>query len=237
MSAPLTLAVEMPPHDELSRYSAVFIDFGGVLSPPIEELFVAYERATGIGPADLKAAMAAVAEQLGVDVLAPVELGLLTEVEWVRRLHQWLVARGVDVSRSRPEFGRQWFAEHRVNDTVRELALHLRSVGYRVGVLTNNVREWEPYWRTMVDLDDQVDVIVDSWAVGCRKPDPAIFALAAERVCVPPTAALLIDDVAENCHAARACGWGAVQFVDNPTMLRELATMLGSSRDGSVAPS
>ncbi|MFW0785149.1 HAD family phosphatase [Gordonia sp. CPCC 206044] len=212
-----------------SRYSAVFFDFGGVLSPPIDDLFVEYERKTGIAPDDLKAAMAGVADQLGVAVLAPVELGLLSEAEWVRRLHAWLLARDIDVSRSELEFGRQWFAGHVVNRAVRDLVFRVREAGYRVGILTNNVREWEPYWRAMVALDDHVDVIVDSYDVGVRKPDSAIFDLAAERIGVGPSSAVLIDDLAENCAAARSAGWGAVQFVDNRTLHTDLGRLLEQS--------
>lgn len=53
--------VDIAPHTPESKYSAVFLDFGGVLSPPIEDLFAEYERKTGIAPSDLKAAMAGVA--------------------------------------------------------------------------------------------------------------------------------------------------------------------------------
>ncbi|GAA4675772.1 HAD family hydrolase [Gordonia humi] len=232
MTAPVVVDIE--PHTESSRYSAVYFDFGGVLSPPIEELFLEYERKTGIAPSDLKAAMAGVADPLGVDVLAPVELGMLTEDEWVRRLHAWLTARGIDVSRSQREFGRQWFDGHGVNETVRNLALQLRRSGYRVGVLTNNVREWEPYWRSMVGLDDEVDAIVDSYAVGLRKPDPRVFALAADRIGVPGPEVILVDDLQVNCDAAENAGWEAVHFVDNSRALVDLSRLLATtSEDGS----
>lgn len=227
MTSPITM--DIAPRTPASQFSAVFLDFGGVLSPPIEDLFVDYERKTGISPVDLKAAMAGVADRMGVDVLAPVELGMLTEVEWVRRMHAWLIARGVDVTRSELEFGRQWFAGHEVNHTTRELALQLKRAGYLVGILTNNVREWEPYWRPMVGLDEHVDLIVDSYAVGLRKPDPAIFDLSAERIGVAPSSAILIDDLPQNCSAAKASGWEAVQFVDNRSTLTALTHLLDSN--------
>ncbi|AFA75897.1 putative hydrolase [Gordonia polyisoprenivorans VH2] len=224
--------VDIAPHTPASKYSAVFLDFGGVLSPPIEDLFTEYERKTGIAPSDLKAAMAGVADRLGVDVLAPVELGMLTEQEWVQGLHTWLTARNIDVSRSELEFGRQWFAGHEVNSVIRDLAVQLRGSGYRVGILTNNVREWEPYWRPMVGLDDEVDVIVDSYAVRLRKPDPEIFALAAERIGVPGTKVILVDDLRVNCDAAENAGWGAVQFVETSSALADLARLLTTTSEG-----
>ncbi|GAA1462335.1 HAD-IA family hydrolase [Williamsia maris] len=224
----------VPPVTEATRYTTVFLDFGGVLSPPIEDLFLEYERVTGIAPADLKAAMAGVADGLGVDVLAPVELGLLTEVEWVRRMHRWLTCRGVDVSRSDLDFGRQWFAGHQVNATMRRLVFELKARGYRVGILTNNVREWEAHWRPMVGLDEDVDAIVDSYDVGCRKPEPEIFAISENRIGAAPGTAILVDDLESNCAAARRAGWGAVRFVDNDQTLADLAALL-RAQDGAAA--
>ncbi|QNG20563.1 HAD family phosphatase [Rhodococcus triatomae] len=225
MSRILT-ARTFPHHTGRGRYGTVFVDFGGVLSPPIEDLFLDYERKTGISPAQLKAAMASVANGLGVDVLAPVELGLISEVEWVERMHRWLVPRGVDVSRSEPDFGAQWFAGHQVNTAVRDLVIDLSGKGYRVGILTNNVREWEPYWRRMVDLDDHVDVIVDSYAVGVRKPDPEIFRIAEERIGAAPGTSILVDDLGVNCEAARSAGWGAVRFGDTDQAVADLRELL-----------
>ena len=42
---------------------------------------------------------------------------------------------------------------------------------YRMALLTNNVREWEPLWRSMLPVDEIFELIVDSAFVGMRKPD------------------------------------------------------------------
>lgn len=46
------------------------------------------------------------------------------------------------------------------------------------------------------------------------KPEPAIFAHAAERFGVDPARTIFIDDMAENVEAARAAGWRAIRFVE-----------------------
>ena len=46
------------------------------------------------------------------------------------------------------------------------------------------------------------------------KPEPEIFAQAAQRFCVEPARTVFIDDMAENVAAARAAGWQAIRFVD-----------------------
>jgi len=192
----------------------VWFDFGGVLSPPLDELFGRYEQVTGIPVALFKHAIAEVGAQYGLPPLAPIELALLDEREWIARLHAVIRAEapGLDLSRSEPDFGRQWFAGHRVNAVVRDFAIELAESGTRVGVLSNNVVEWEPYWRPMIDLDHVLDALVDSCKVGYRKPDQEIFALAAEQAGVEPGRCVLVDDLAENCAAARAAGWTAVRF-------------------------
>src|SRR5690606_22565217 len=101
----------------------------------------------------------------------------------------------------------------------------------RVGVLSNNVVEWEPYWRPMVDLDHVLSALVDSCKVGLRKPDPQIFALAAEQAGAAPGRSVLIDDLAENCAAARAAGWTAVQFRDAEQAVAEVREVLRRWRD------
>ncbi|WP_228001656.1 HAD family hydrolase [Nocardia australiensis] len=209
--------------------TAVFLDFGGVLSPPIEELFEDYERKTGIAPLELKWAMQQVADDLGVPMLAPVELAMITEAEWVDRMHAALLARdpSIDLSRSESAFGRQWFAGHRVNSHMSQLVSDLKARGYQVGILTNNVVEWEPYWRAMVGLDDVVDHIVDSCRVGARKPDPRIFELARQMTGLPSHECYLVDDLAENCAAAVAAGWQTVRFVDTAQAVTELEELLG----------
>jgi putative hydrolase of the HAD superfamily len=55
---------------------------------------------------------------------------------------------------------------------------------------------------------------VRSHELGLAKPDPAIFAHAD--AVLPPGAgqALLIDDSADNCAAARRWGWQSIQHSD-----------------------
>jgi putative hydrolase of the HAD superfamily len=54
------------------------------------------------------------------------------------------------------------------------------------------------------------------------KPEPAIFALCAQRFGVPPGELVLLDDNAHNIDAARAAGWNALQFADAAQAERDL---------------
>src|SRR4029450_8095559 len=63
------------------------------------------------------------------------------------------------------------------NEPMIELMRDLRARGYRMGLLTNNVREWEPLWRSMLPVDEIFEQVVDSAFVDCRKPESLIYEL------------------------------------------------------------
>ncbi|NGO10982.1 HAD family phosphatase [Streptomyces sp. HC44] len=208
----------------------VWFDFGGVLSPPLDELYDAYHRKTGILPAQLQAAIKEVADEMGMPTLAPVEIAALTEAEWGRRLRRVLTSRHpeLDLSRARLEgFGEQWFDGVTANPVMVCALRNARDNGFRVGILSNNVVEWEPYWRAIVAPAGEVDCLIDSCKVGVRKPDPEIFDLAAKAAGVTPEDCVLVDDLAGNCAAARRQGWQAVHFRDNRQVLAELRHLTG----------
>jgi putative hydrolase of the HAD superfamily len=212
------------------RRSMIWFDFGGVLSPPLSELFASYEARTGINRDMLETAMAAVADRLGMPSLAPVELALLTEEEWGSRLADELSRHypGVDLSRCDfASFGAQWFDEVEPNHIMVNAVRYARENGYRVGILTNNVVEWEPHWTRIVAPAGEVDCVVDSCRVGVRKPDREIFRIAAKSARATPEDCVLVDDLAENCYAARTSGWQAVRFRTNRQALRELYSITG----------
>jgi putative hydrolase of the HAD superfamily len=57
------------------------------------------------------------------------------------------------------------------------------------------------------------------------KPDPAIFALAAERFGAAPEELVFFDDHVPNIAAARAAGWTALHFVDAERAERDLRAL------------
>jgi len=112
-----------------------------------------------------------------------------------------------------PYFGAQWPLVHRARD--------LRAEGYRVAVVTNNIREWEAIWTTTIPLG-WFDVVIDSCVEGVRKPDPEIYLLACERLGVTPDQSVFLDDMATNVDGARAVGMEAIHVADVREALAEL---------------
>jgi epoxide hydrolase-like predicted phosphatase len=66
------------------------------------------------------------------------------------------------------------------------------------------------------------DDIINSARVGLAKPDPRIFALAAERLGVAPGECVFIDDLARNVQAAADADMHAVHYTSYPQLLDDL---------------
>ena len=118
-----------------------------------------------------------------------------------------------------------------VQDAVVDKVRSLRADGYRTGVVTNNVREASAGWRALLPVDELFDVIVDSSDVGVRKPDPAIFAVALERLGgIEPSSAVFLDDAPGNVEGARRAGLHAIHVEDQTAALAELDVVLSGGR-------
>jgi putative hydrolase of the HAD superfamily len=211
---------------------AVISDFGGVLTSPLIEAFVAYQDHSGISPEQLGMAMAAGTVDLdGAHPLFELECGRISERRFLDLLRDHLEP----IVGHRPElhrFSELYFEALEPNEPMIELMAELRDRGYRMALLTNNVREWEPLWRAFLPVDQIFETVVDSGFVGMRKPDPAIYELTVARLDgVKHTECLFVDDVEANCEAARALGIEAVQFLDNGRSIPEIESALAMGRD------
>ncbi|WP_046018299.1 HAD family phosphatase [Marinomonas sp. S3726] len=214
-------------------YKVIWFDFGGVLSPPIDELFNIYQTRTGIPAAALKDVMTQVATDMGLAMLSPIENALISEAEWGAALRQCLHTHypNIDTSKAKLEnFGEQWFSNVSPNQDMVDEFIRLKEAGYQVGILTNNVVEWEPYWKAMLGLDDIADFIIDSCKERRRKPEPEFFYLAEKQTGYAPSQMLLIDDLKINCEAASSRGWGTVHFKETEQALLDLKKQLNSGK-------
>lgn len=78
-----------------------------------------------------------------------------------------------------------------VKDTI--LELHRR--GYRLGIIANTITEWEiPNWLIADQLTAYFSSVILSSKVRLRKPDPAIYQLAARTVGAEPAQCAYIGD-------------------------------------------
>ncbi len=215
---------------------AVISDFGGVLTTPLMRSFAAFQDETGIPAESLGKAMQRIAERDGEHPLFELERGRLTEANFLTALRGELAPElGHEPELHR--FSEIYFEALDPNDAMIELMRDLKSRGYRMALLTNNVREWEPLWRSMLPVDEIFEVIVDSAFVGIRKPEPAIYELTVERLGSGIAAAdcLFVDDVEHNVATARELGMTAVHFRTNDQAIPEIEAALGGGRDRAAS--
>lgn len=103
----------------------------------------------------------------------------------------------------------------------------LRRARLKVAALTNNWETHEDHDERMKLLRGEFDVFVESCKVGMRKPDPRIYTLTCERLQIPPSAAVFLDDIGANLKAAKALGMKTLKVGDPATALAELGQIVG----------
>jgi putative hydrolase of the HAD superfamily len=170
--------------------------------------------------------MQQVAKRDGEYPLFRLERGELSEREFLENL-SWGLEQELGQRPTLHGFRDVYFEALRPNEQMLDLMRELRGEGYRLAILTNNVREWEPLWRAKLPIDEIFELVVDSAWVGMRKPDPAIYRLTLERLGgVAPERSLFVDDNELNIEAARELGMHAVHFRSNEQAIPEIRSAL-----------
>jgi putative hydrolase of the HAD superfamily len=206
--------------------AAVVSDFGGVLTSPLLDAFRSVQDGLDVPVEAYGAAMAHSLEHDGEHPLFALERGEITEAEFLHRLERGLATvLGREVSLH--GFGERLMDALQPN---RELFDHYaalrRQRGLRFALCTNNVREWEPLWRAKLPIDALFEVVVDSAFVGTRKPEREIYAMTLERLGLPATACVFIDDLEVNVEAARDVGMQGILHRDTAKTIAELESLL-----------
>jgi putative hydrolase of the HAD superfamily len=149
------------------------------------------------------------------------EPGAVEEVEYPGLVRELLGHFGIEVSDE--ELDRFLEAEHAAWQPARQLgaATHallesLRERGLKLGLVSNAL---DPPWLLHRDLEqlgvaERLDAAVFSSEVGMRKPHPAIFRAALERLEVGPGEAVFVgDSLVNDVAGAAALGMRTVQAV------------------------
>ena len=126
-------------------------------------------------------------------------------------------------------FSEIYFAHLHPNEPMIGLMRELRKRGFRMAMLTNNVREWEPLWRAKLPVDEIFELVVDSAFVGMRKPEREIYELTLDRLGdgIRPEECVFVDDLDVNCVTATELGMTAVQYVSPEQAIAEIRSALG----------
>ena len=200
---------------------AVVFDIGGVIQDSPLHAIARYERDHGLPRNAINRAVAASGE---AGAWSQLERGELTVEAWCAPFERDCRAHGVTVSATRLM---EYIAEaHRERPIMLRAVSRLRERGLRVGALTNN-------WATETapagppPIAHHFDALVESRAVGMRKPDPRIYQLICRRLDVEPAETAFLDDIGTNLKSARALGMHTIKVEDPEQALRELGALVG----------
>jgi len=199
---------------------AVVLDIGGVLEVIDDDVFPGpFERRQGLESGSVVA---------GSDFAGDLGLGELSEAEM--RAH-WQATFGLsDVQTD--ELMVEWWRWYvgTLDTRLFDWFAGIRARGLRAGIVSNSTsgaREAERHHGFEAIVDD----LVYSHEVGLRKPDPAIFALAASRLGVEAGEVVFLDDTARCVEGARAVGWHAVLHEETERSIAAIEAVIAAESD------
>ncbi len=201
---------------------AVLFDFGGVLTTSPFEAFSNYEAANGL-PAGFIRSLNAVDHHN--NAWARLERSEITVAEFIVAFEKEAAAAGqrIDGAAVLGLLG----GEIRPAMLAAVRACRER---YLVGLLTNNylseqaARDPGGQLEAVLDLFDEV---VESSKIGVRKPEPAFFEIACDRLGITPSEAVFLDDLGVNLKPARAMGMKTLKVTDEKEALAALSELVG----------
>ena len=194
--------------------SALLVDYAGVLTEPLPDVYARFAELEAIEVDVLQTALrslSAAIERFEVGALAEAEMEALLAARLAQAAGRAVRKRGL-LSRFASCFTR--------DEAVWELLRDARATGARLCLITNSwLRETYP---EDVELAELFDVVLMSREIGLRKPDARMFALAMQRLDVGADDCVFIDDAAENVAAARALGMRAVLYTGSAELLETM---------------
>jgi putative hydrolase of the HAD superfamily len=205
------------------RFDALVVDFGGVLTTPLQDAMVRFATEIGIELQDFVRVALSAYSGGDDDLVVSFETGKLTEEEFARAF----------ATRIKEETGREVdpeglveriFSGLRLEDDMLEAVAAARSNGLKTGLLSNS---WGTRLYPRARIDPLFDAIVISGEVGLRKPDPAIFELVTERLGVTADRCVFVDDHPGHLSAAGGLGMTTVLHRSPSTTITELEGLLG----------
>jgi putative hydrolase of the HAD superfamily len=203
----------------VSRFEALLIDFGGVLTSSVFDAFGAFCETAGL-PRDAFAA-ALRSDPVAAGLLRDVETGRLEEDEFELRFAPILAGdTGIAIDPGG--------LIGRLTETLRpdaemlDVLGRVHDAGHTTAIVSNSFGHgaYDGY-----DLDRRVDHVVLSGAVGVRKPSRRIYLLAAERAGVRPDRCVFVDDLEQNITGAERVGMTGVHHTDSERTVRALERM------------
>ncbi|MDQ1431475.1 MAG: putative hydrolase of the superfamily [Actinomycetota bacterium] len=210
----------------MTAFEAVLWDYGGVFTPSPFGAAHAYATAQGVDPDTMVRIVFGTYDIDSDHAWHQLERGELSFVDALTQIKSEAEAAGFRFDTGEMFSG--MVADEVDRTVVTDAVRAARARGLRTAIVTNNVREYGDAWRARLAIDELFDVVVDSCEEGVRKPDPAIYLTALQRLGVEdPARAVFLDDFAGNIDAARALGMHGILVGPDPRpAMEELDALL-----------
>jgi epoxide hydrolase-like predicted phosphatase len=202
--------------------SALIVDFGGVLTTPLQDAFAAFADAMNVELSDLVRVLLRAYTGEDDNLVTGFEMGRISEEDFSAEL----AARLSEVC-GRPieskDLVARLFSGMRIEQEMVTAVELARQAGIKTGLLSNS---WGTGTYPREIIDPLFDVIVISGEVGMRKPDPEIFRVTAEKLGVHPDECVFVDDHPGHLKAALELGMKTVLHRSPKETLDELEAIL-----------
>jgi len=207
-----------------SSFEAVVFDFGGVLITSISNQIGAIASSHGVETATMLEVIMGPRDSGPGHPWHRAERGEIAVSAIQELLDPWAGERGVmlrgdEIERVLAPGG------YSVVGAMIDRIGRLRSDGYRTGLLTNTFAEFQPTMQRDIDFG-LFDVVVESFAVGSRKPERTIYEMAQAQLGVDHGAIVYLDDFEQNLAEPIALGWTTIQVGDPTDALTQLDRVL-----------
>ena len=204
----------------MTDYEGLLLDFGGVVTTDFFAALGAHCERLGLPHDSFRNLVTA--DPMGRELYHQVERGELSQPAFEQKIAQLLSVQPAGLIQG-------LLADLRPEPLMAEAVARARTAGIRVGVITNSwgTAPYDPY--AAYQLNQRFDAVVISSQVGLRKPEPAIYRLAADELAVPLGGIVFVDDIATNLQPAKELGMAVIHHVDPGRTVHDLERLLGLS--------
>lgn len=201
---------------------ALIVDWGGVLTEPINHAFRRWAEAEGLPFEEtmeiLKWYTPAEDEANMMHALERGEIDASDVAHWLTK--ELKDRHGINAHPDGLLY--RMFSHFEPDDEILELCREARSLGWLTALLSNSWDNAYPRHR----WDGAFDALLISGELGMRKPEPRIFMHALEVLGVRPQQTVFVDDEEPNIIAARELGIRSIHAADQRAAAAELRAIL-----------
>ena len=208
------------------RPRAVVFDFGGVLITPITNQVGEVARRHGVSTAVLLEVLLG-PRASGNHPWHRAERGELAVAAIQPLLTPYAEAAGISLDGDEID-ALLAPGGYTVVDAMLQTVRSLRAQGVVTALLTNTFAEFRPTMQRDIPFD-WFDAVVESFAVGARKPEPAIYEATARMLGMEHTDIVYLDDFDQNLEPAQGLGWTTIHVTDPSSALAALDALFGRS--------